>query len=776
MIGPDDTIPAAALRYIAEDRGFYDFEELPEEPEEGDSPALPAKAHNAALWWVNEQWWPATRDDDDETVATIRSKKAADQDTARTWEDVRYCYEKIEANKYGRHAARQLLRSKYEFLVIAETEELSVYDPDTGVFTDQLSEINGEINDGLGVHWSSHERSEIIEGIKQRNIVERRHLNGRGLDTPHICVENGVLDLFERELKPHSPDYYFVDRIAVEYDDDASTAPYESFLDDLTGRVEDAKAMIEMVGHALVPDANERYKNFLMLYGDSDNGKTEFYNRVEDLFHRPEGGDDKNNISNVKLEKLASNRFSAKSVHGHMANIAGEIEGKKIRNTATIKDITGGDSMEIEPKGADSYFDKINATLMFAANDPPIIGVRYKSAIAKRIVPIELPFTFVDDPSGEWEKQKIPSRELDNQLSTDEAMSGFLNLALDGLERLEDNGDVSLPESKQERLDRYESAADPMAEFARECLTSHTSDYLVKDDVTAIFMEFAEANGFETGEDVHDTLHSIVRGHPSLSPGKGCPRTPDYSDTGLPLRPWGERKRVLRRVTLTDVGLEHARNAGIVVEDVEMDADESSPEAEISSLELGNRVSMTLACASVLDPKPWLDGEGVFRTNEGEKIGFVERGELPEVEVGVEYNVTDAVVTTDDDGATILELREGMTEIGAVANLPSDQETVEQAVADGGSDDGETEAPADDDEAVTDDGDASAEDGEGATANAARVLHTLRMMETDEPVGRAELAVELDQQMTHEQIEASIEKLLNRGDITEPERKRYRPT
>jgi len=213
---------------------------------------------------------------------------------------------------------------------------------------------------------------------------------------------------------------------------------------------------------------------------------------------------------------------------------------------------------------------------MFAANDPPIIGKRDKEAIMTRIVPIDLPYTFVEVPDGELEKQAKPERELKEELETPEALSGFLNLALDGVERLEDNsGDVSLPESPRERLRKYERAADPMREFGERCLTNDPDSYSVKADVTTMFREFANANDFETGENVHTVLHNVLRGVPGLNYTESRPRSPDYADVDLPLRGWEERKSVVSRVTLTQEGLEYADAAGIVVEEPE-DAEETS--------------------------------------------------------------------------------------------------------------------------------------------------------------------------------------------------------
>lgn len=568
--GSESLIPVPALEHIAREKNFYDFEKLDEDVDE-----LPPKAHNRALWWVNNVWAEEHLGEDEQ--ATARRGKARTSAVV-TWEDVRYIYE--ENKNAARHAAESLLRSEYHFMTIDEYDQLHVYNDSTGVYTSELAEIRGEVHDGLGEHWSTHESNEILARLRQSPRPTVDDLNGSTFDSPHICVKNGVLDIFGQDLKEHSPEHYFTDRMPVAYDSEADTSAYEEFLDELTDRPEDKKALLEMVGHAVTPDAYSRgWKKFLILTGDTNNGKSVFFSRVQSLLNGPDSQE--GNTANVKLAKIARNQFSNNSVYGKWANIAGEIDGKKIRNTASIKDITGGDPVEIEPKGKDSFFDSLDATFMFAANDPPIIGERDKAAIASRIVPIELPNTFVDNPEGEYEKQKKPEEELRNWLDNEEALSGFLRLAVEGANRLRENhGDVSLPESYADRLQMYERKADPMREFGERCLTNSDGDYLVKADATTIYKQFASSLGHEVGQNTDRTLHNVLRGLPDLNYTDSRPRSPDYSGTSMDLRGWDERKRVINRVRLTDEGMEYARSAGLVEEqsDPEEQPDYYTPE------------------------------------------------------------------------------------------------------------------------------------------------------------------------------------------------------
>jgi len=682
LLDADDVIPEKALEHVAREQNHYDFGALDDDVDE-----LPPKAHNRALWWVNNVW--PDRDDvdvvlDDDENATARNGRAGDAVPVRTWEDVRYIYEK--SKQKGRENARQLLRQKYHFMTLAESDELRLYDAEKGIYTPKMGPINGEIKDGLGEKWSTHERREIVAGLRQKPVVEQSELNGEALDGPHICVENGVLNLFTRELKDHSPEYYFTRRVPVTFVPDADTAPYREFVDEIVERDADRKALFEMVGHALMPDANERYKKFLILTGDADNGKSVFFRRVKALLDGPAG--EEQNTASVKLSKLAQNQFSNYSLHGTKANIAGEIDGKRIQNTAAIKDITGGDTIEIEPKGMDSFFTPINSTLMFAANDPPIIGKRDKEAIRSRIVPIELPYTFVDEPEGELEKQAKPERELKAELETPEALSGFLNLALDGLERLEENaGDVSLPETPKERLRKYERTADPMREFGERCLTNDPDTYLVKADVTTLYREFANAEGYETGENVHNVLHNVLRGVPGLNYTESRKRSPSYADVELPLRGWDERKRVVNRVSLTDEGLKHAKSAGIVRESpAEGESDGSNP--TLGTLEPGRYGGETIEATvaeKMSEPKPYLQAEGAL-VDDGEILDFEARGDsnpLSVVAEGDRVRITHPKVT-EQKGVLTLEVS-GVCDVEILASVDDEQSSVDDAAAaDGG--------------------------------------------------------------------------------------------
>jgi len=762
-------VPTGALRYIAQDRGYYNFEACPEEAEE-----LPPKAHNKALYWVNK-YWPEEANlhlADGEEVTETEYKKR--DKVVYGWEDVRYIYD--DDKNAARHAAEAVLQSEHEFMTIDEYDQLHVYDETTGTYAPELAEVKGEIKDGLGKHWSTHELNEILARLRQSPRVSVDDLNGKSFDNPHICVQNGVLDILSEDLKEHTPDYYFTNRLPVVYDAEADTSAYDEFLDELTARPEDKEALLEMVGHAITPDAYSRkWKKFLILTGDTNNGKSVFFSRVQSLLNGPDGQE--GNTANVKLAKIARNQFSNNSVYGKWANIAGEIDGKKIRNTGSIKDITGGDSVEIEPKGEDSFFDTLDATFMFAANDPPIIGERDKDAIASRIVPIELPNTFVDNPDGDYQKKKKSESELCDWLDTEEALSGFLRLAVEGANRLDDNnGDVSLPESNKERLRMYERKADPMREFGERCLKNSDGDYLVKADVTTIYKEFASSLGHEVGQNTNKTLHNVLRGLSDLNYTDSRPRSPDYTDTSLDLLGWDERKFVINRVTLTEEGLKHAETAGLIEDDTDdAEAPEYYTPSSVDLSEFDDRDKLETPLVAT----PTMAWEGEYKNPTAELVG--EDGNTVDIRFQGPFGVEHLPYTPGKEHEfTELRVRNKQGERPWVEYFPSSTAKLLESPTVDNTGDGEEATATDGGEEDTDGEDAEETveeaDEEDSFEGEPLAPHIMQyVMEADSDVSHDDLVdYLLEGGAAKQQIEHWVEKCLRRGDISQPEEGMYR--
>ena len=645
-------VPESALRYIAREHELYGFEDLSEEAD-----SLPAKAHNKALHWVNNVWAEEVGLDEDEN-ATARPYLNRFDAPVWTWEDVRYVYD--ESKEEGRLAGVSLLRERYEFLTPQDTENLHIYDEDLGIFDKTAKFLIGrELDRSLASHYSQHEKREIMGRLKEETF-ERSDLEAKGFDSNYICVENGVLDLDERDLIEHDPKYNFTTYLPVEYSEGAESPRVNEFLGEITKREEDAQALLEVLGHALLP--NYDFELFMVLFGEGANGKSTWLDVVRKFLSGE--GKETQNVQNLSLQSLADNRFAASNLVGAWANIGEDLPEKKIHDLGTLKDLTGGGETWVEPKGKQGFNFRNRATMMFAANRPPILGER-SYAVKRRLVPIHLPHRFTSDPDPNDPYEKQAQKEgLVDELTTDAELSGLLNAALDGLDRLRENEDVSLPESYDERLELYERHSDHIKAFRVDCLQNERGTRVQKDDVYNAYTAYCEANDYvKVGR---STFWGQLR------------QTTLNVSVKRPQRDDGSRPRVLVDAKFAEAGYEFAPEAAVPA-DVETD----EPETESEDSDGAHGASPLSQAAQSLTGYVTVTGEvastrylgeddgglkAVLRDSSGVMDFVVWEGELVNKLADLEgvCLVIQHAEVSEYDGSSQLSFVEGLTEIGTI--------------------------------------------------------------------------------------------------------------
>jgi P4 family phage/plasmid primase-like protien len=552
-----NVIPTSALEYIARDRDLYDFDALPEDADE-----LPAKAHNKALWWVENRWWDP--EDKKGPDATQRDYKSRDPADPLTWEDVRYVYEAADSMQDGRLAAVKLLRSKYEFLTPRDTENLHVYDEDLGIFDRTAKYLIGrELDQNLGKFYSKTEKNEIIGRIKERT-VDREDLEARQFEANYVCVKNGVLDVDQQELRPHDPKYKFTTHLPVEYDSEAAPEAVLRFLRDITKRDADVRTLLEVLGHTLLSEHDAEWKHlFLVLFGEGSNGKSTWFDVVRTFLNGPR--DEARNVESLTLQQITDNRFAPSSLVGTWANIGEDLPQKKINDLGKLKDLTGGGETWVESKGEDGFNFRNRATMMFAANRPPVLGER-STAVKRRLVPVHLPYEFKSNPDPSDPFEKTAESNLIDELTTDDELSGLLNAALAALERLRKQQDVSLPESREERLELYERHSDHIKAFRVDSLKNEPGERVSKDDVYNAYTNFCNENDYAKVAD--STFWRQLR-----------QTTLNVSVRRLAKQEDGSRPRVLDGVTFKEQGEQYAPETSPRSEESEDGTQPSHPDA-----------------------------------------------------------------------------------------------------------------------------------------------------------------------------------------------------
>jgi putative DNA primase/helicase len=266
----------------------------------------------------------------------------------------------------------------------------------------------------------------------------------------------------------HSPEIKSICQIPIAYDKDAKCPKINDFLRSVVAEP-DINLLCETAGYCLTTDCSQQ-KTF-MLYGIGSNGKSVFLALLESLV-----GED--NISAENLQRLESDKYRTAKLYCKRVNICGDIPDTKMNKSEIFKKLTSGmDLIDAENKYQDPFKFHNTAKLVFSANVLPE-GTQDK-AFYRRWVLINFPNNFEGENAD---------KSLITKLQTPEELSGFLNLALDGLKRVRENETFSNEKSIEATQKEYEFNSNPIAAFMDECTQISDEDC----DATILYLEYVD--------------------------------------------------------------------------------------------------------------------------------------------------------------------------------------------------------------------------------------------------------------------------------------------
>lgn len=197
-------------------------------------------------------------------------------------------------------------------------------------------------------------------------------------------LENGIFDLVEWKLYPHSPDQITFTYIKAKYAREAKCPIFEGYLHQVTGGDPQLMERFWMViGYLLIYPA--RGKFFIFMKGVGNSGKSVLGSFIKHLYP-------KESISSIRLKNL-TNQFGMASLATSVINFDMDMPSSRIDDEAAsrLKQITGGDSMNIPRKYRDDALLERRIKFVFSSNHPLIIDGE-DEALMKRIV--YLPFNY----------------------------------------------------------------------------------------------------------------------------------------------------------------------------------------------------------------------------------------------------------------------------------------------------------------------------------------------------------------------------------------------
>jgi len=326
-------------------------------------------------------------------------------------------------------------------------------------------------------------KNKVLDKIRADTYVNSEDFF-KNEDINKVCVLNGILDLKTKKLESFSQEYRFFNKIPIEYDQENKCPNIMSFFSGVLKNEDDLPLIQELFGYLLLREY--RFEKSFMFIGNGRNGKS----KTLDLMKRFIGAD---NCSNIPLSRLEEDLFSMSGLHNKLANLSADISKSSLKNTGNFKSLTGRDLISAPRKFLTDIHFVNYAKMIFATNDLPIT---YDLSVAffNRWVLLDFPFTFMKkeeiDNLEDKSNVKLADANIIEKITTKEEMSGLLNWALDGLQRLFKNGDFSYSKSTEETKIMWLRKSSSLNAFLMDCIEEDYDSFIVKQDFKTKYVRY----------------------------------------------------------------------------------------------------------------------------------------------------------------------------------------------------------------------------------------------------------------------------------------------
>jgi P4 family phage/plasmid primase-like protien len=183
----------------------------------------------------------------------------------------------------------------------------------------------------------------------------------------YIPFENGVWDVANRKLLPHSPDFLLTWKLPRDYPSVIGLEynQIDRFLTQVTKGNQQLKNILIAAANAVLLGRCDLQKA-IYLVGSGGNGKGSFLRLLEMLVGDP-------NTHSTTLHDICENNFELANIYKKRLIICPD-EDKRIGGLSRFKSITGGDSIRGEKKGKDAFKFRFEGMVAIASNDPIFLG------------------------------------------------------------------------------------------------------------------------------------------------------------------------------------------------------------------------------------------------------------------------------------------------------------------------------------------------------------------------------------------------------------------
>lgn len=295
---------------------------------------------------------------------------------------------------------------------------------------------------------NSKTRNEIITALKQVGRDKKPE------DAPKTWVQfkNKIVDIVSGEEFEPSPKYYTTNPIPWNISDDPRTPTIDRLIkewvvDNVSQDDTYVKTMKEIIAYTICSD--QFLQRMFAFCGAGMNGKGTFLKLLTKFIGTK-------NYCSSDIKVLSTNDFETSALYKKLGCIMGEVDASDLKNTNTIKKLSGEDDMRFEFKGKGSFTEESVTTCLIATNSMPTTPDK-SMGFYRRWLIVDFPhqFSVKRDLIGQ-----IPDKEFEN----------LGRVCLDLLKEMQETNQIINEGSLKEREERFEERSNPIMKFIEnEC-------------------------------------------------------------------------------------------------------------------------------------------------------------------------------------------------------------------------------------------------------------------------------------------------------------------
>jgi putative DNA primase/helicase len=304
-------------------------------------------------------------------------------------------------------------------------------------------------------------------------------LDGGAGDGVIVSTANGLLDVAQRKLQPHTPLYFNQTSVPFDYDPKANKPDqWLKFLNELWPNEPKAINVLgEWFGYVISGRTN--LHKILLMVGPTRGGKGAIARVLGALIG-------KKNVAGPTLNSFGGEFGLAPLIGKPLAVISDARFGARDASIVVerLLSISGEDTLTVNRKYRDQWTGKLPSRLHVLSNELPKLGDASTAIVGRMVLLLT---------TESWLGREDP--DLEPTLHGE--LSDILNWSLAGLHRLTiDNKDrFTRLASADEAITAMRDLASPVAAFVREQCTVDPNYEVRTDDLYAAFKQWAEDNG-----------------------------------------------------------------------------------------------------------------------------------------------------------------------------------------------------------------------------------------------------------------------------------------